>query len=375
MEKNFETIQDLFNYVKKDFDDSNRKNKVALRLMFASNTSGKTRLSEAFREEDKQNLVEDDSLSKVLCYNSFFEDYFHWDNEKFVLKLDKYSWISKFIEDEGLDAQIIDNFKNITNSKFNIEFNQDGVCFGYYLDGYNELSTIKISRAEESQFIWCVFYTILKRVIELLSENKESRSTNLFNELKYIIIDDPVSSMDDNRIITLALDLIQLIKQININKLNILITTHHCLFYNILHSNSIKEFSIKRSVLKKKEDNTLSLDIQNKDSPFAYHLILLEEIKKAVDSDNIKKYHCNFLRSILEKTANFFGYNGWQDLLHDNALQHEYIAKLLNSYSHNSLAEIEYSSLELSEKEIFKREFNNFFEKFHWKVKESNDKN
>lgn len=41
---------------------------------------------------------------------------------------------------------------------------------------------------------------------------KEDRATDIFNNLEYIIIDDPVSSIDDTRIITLAIGIIKLIK-------------------------------------------------------------------------------------------------------------------------------------------------------------------
>lgn len=382
----FGTLQELYTYVKSDLDDTTlrpatvsvrepEKPKAKLRILFACNTSGKTRLATAFQEESQETEVEEDKKEQVLCYNAFFEDYFHWDNENLVLLLDKNSWVSQLIEDEGLEPDIEDNFKKLTSSKVEPEFEFDKgiISFGFLTGDDNKIDKIKISRGEESLFIWCVFYTILERAIELLSENPEERSTNIFDDIKYIVIDDPVSSMDDNRIITLALDLVQLIELISKldNKLNILITTHHCLFYNILHSTSVDGVSIKKYLLEKKEDNTLSLTTQNKDSPFAYHLILLKEIKKAVDSDNIKKYHCNFFRAILEKTANFLGYvGGWRALLPDDA-NREHIAKLLNTYSHNSLAEIEDSSLQLAEKELFKTAFSTFFAKFNWSC--SND--
>jgi len=57
------------------------------------------------------------------------------------------------------------------------------------------------------------------------------------------------------------------------------------------------------------------LDKQNNDSPFAYHLYLKTEIEKAIENNQIKKYHFNFLRNILEKTSTFLGYKSWGDLL------------------------------------------------------------
>ena len=366
----FTCIQDLYTHIKNELDAPQNPDKTKLWLLFACNTSGKTRLSEAFREENE--VPGEDNKIQVLCYNAFFEDCFHWNNEQLILQFDKNSWVAEFIEKEGIDTQIIENLKKLINSKVSPEFNFEDrtISFGYYPGDDNVVPQIKISRAEESLFIWCVFYTVLEHAIEILAENEEERSTDIFNDLKYIIIDDPVSSMDDTRIITLALDLIEIIKKIgNLSKkLKILITTHHCLFYNILHSNSVDGISSQKYVLSKREDNTLSLGIQGKDSPFAYHLLLLKGIKEAVENDNIQKYHCNFFRAILEKTANFLGYvGGWKCLLPDDENKAK-IAKILNNYSHASLAEIENGSLQGEEKAIFISTFNKFFSKFNWSI-------
>lgn len=53
---------------------------------------------------------------KTLCYNAFLEDMFTWDNENYILKFNPHSWIIKLVIDEGLEADIIDNFKDIINS-------------------------------------------------------------------------------------------------------------------------------------------------------------------------------------------------------------------------------------------------------------------
>ncbi|MBD5391699.1 anticodon nuclease, partial [bacterium] len=76
---------------------------------------------------------------------------------------------------------------------------------------------------------------------------------------------------------------------------------------------------------------------------------------------------CNFLRAILEKTANFLGYGSWKDVV-SNDENRAKVLKLLNHYSHSSLSEIENSSLQLEEKAIFIAAFNEFFTKFNWSV-------
>jgi hypothetical protein len=73
----------------------------------------------------------------------------------------------------------------------------------FSIEGGNQesIDNIKISKAEESNFIWCVFYSLLEQVVEQLNiAEPENRSTDKFNDLKYIFIDDPVSSLDDNHI-------------------------------------------------------------------------------------------------------------------------------------------------------------------------------
>ena len=58
------------------------------------------------------------------------------------------------------------------------------------------------------------FHTLIEQVVaELNISEPTERSTNEFDELKYIFIDDPVSSLDENHLIQLAVDLAKLIKR------------------------------------------------------------------------------------------------------------------------------------------------------------------
>ena len=63
---------------------------------------------------------------------------------------------------------------------------------------------IKISRGEEVIFIWCFFLALC----QLVSDGHES-----YQWVKYIYIDDPVSSLDDNNTISIACDLAKLLKE------------------------------------------------------------------------------------------------------------------------------------------------------------------
>jgi len=265
-----------------------------------------------------------------------------------------------------MDKKIINNFKNILNTKIEPSFDltKGKVTFNTPLGNEEIAPNIKISRGEESVLIWSVFYTILETAIEELNLTEEcNRSTEIFNELEYVIIDDPVSSVDDNKLIMMTLELIKVIKGSNNKKLKFLITTHHALFYNVLF-NSFKKTEYK--YILSKYDTKLKLETKD-DSPFGYHFVVMAEIQKAINNNNIQKYHFNLFRNLLEKTANFLGYDEWQNcVLGDN---NQECIKLINLNSHGKLSDLEYKELSNDEKNLFQETFDNFVKEFRWKVK------
>ncbi len=356
-------FDELLSNIKSELDTTKKPDKIKVALLYACNTSGKTRLSKLFCEQYPAN---------VLCYNAFVEDFFHWDNENLILKINKKSWLAKLINDEGLDGEIIDNFKKLTNSKIEPVFDiaNESITFGNHTGDEEAADKIKVSRGEESLFIWSIFYTILSSAISTLKELPQNRSTDFFNNIQYIVIDDPVSSMDDTRIITIALELIELINLMGSgnNKLKILITTHHSLFFNVLHSEKTPLWQKKSFVLSKTDANELCLDKQTSDSPFAYHNLIFKEICNAIQKNDIQKYHFNLFRALLEKTANFLGYSDCWSALLDESENKKIFVKQLNLYSHSSLSDIEASKLTSEEIEAFKAIFKGFIEKFHWSV-------
>lgn len=98
--------------------------------------------------------------------------------------------------------------------KFNERFNE--ITFSIAAGNENTIDNIKISKGEESCLIWCVFYSLLAQVVEVLNiAEPADRETDKFNDLKYIFIDDPVSSLDENHLIELAVNLADLIKKSN----------------------------------------------------------------------------------------------------------------------------------------------------------------
>jgi wobble nucleotide-excising tRNase len=368
-----------------------QKSDKKVQLIYAFNGTGKTRLSRAFKElivskedgQDKPVEAEQATLSrhKILYYNALTEDLFYWDNDLNgdagpKLKIQPNTFTDWILQDQGQDRNVVTTFQHYTNNKLMPRFNsqytvddKDGkpitfkafseVTFSHQGGDDQPDRKIKISKGEESRLIWSIFYSLLEQVISILNVPEEAdRETDQFNQLEYVFIDDPVSSLDDNHLIELAVDLAGLIKSIDstVSGLKFIITTHNPLFYNVLH-NELKKAA--KHVLRKLDDGRYKLVEQKNDSPFAYHLYLRDELVKASDSDHIQKYHFNFLRNVLEKTATFLGYQEWGKLLPDvkgdraKGKANAY-ARIINSYNHAKHSGHEVVEVEEDHKRVFK---------------------
>lgn len=341
--------------------DANKK----VQLIYAFNGTGKTRLSRKFRllvapkDVESEEETEEETGIKVLYYNAFTEDLFYWDNDldadlnrKLIIRPNGFTnMVLEFLKDQGLDGNIISNFQHYTSDKLTPRFNEQYTAkdeedrdiiikayseITFSIEGGNDesIENIKISKAEESNLIWCVFYSLLEQVVEVLNVPElENRATNQFDELKYVFIDDPVSSLDDNHLIELAVNLAELIKRSN--GLKFVVSTHNPLFYNVLFN----EIGNKACyMLNKLEDGTFELIEKNGDSnkSFSYHLFLKQTIEEAINTNTIQKYHFTLLRNLYEKTANFLGYPRWSELLPDD--KQIYFNRVIQFTSHSTLS-------------------------------------
>lgn len=355
--KNAKHIYNLKSEEKKEVE-------VPVQLVYAFNGTGKTRLSREFKDlllsevivEDLEEPLKD----KILYYNAFTEDLFFWDNVNKKLNIQPNRFTKWIIEEEGQDVNITSFFQYYTNSKltpnFNEEYTKDvengstikilansEVTFSIDTGDEDKTTNVKISKGEESCFIWSVFYSLLNQIIEVLNVAEPAeRSTDKFNELDYVFIDDPVSSLDENHLIELAVNLAKIIKKSK-SELKFIITTHNPLFYNVLH-NEFKESKYKKYLFNKFDDGTYKLHNQNDDAPFSYHLLLKKEIENAIKTGTISKYHFNFLRNILEKTSTFLGYKNWSELLPEKTPgeRDSYLTRILNLSSHSKHTTEEY---------------------------------
>lgn len=346
-----------------------------IQLIYAFNGIGKTRLSREFRLlvdpkdcETGEGPAEDSSV-KIIYYNAFTEDLFYWDNDlefdaERKIKIQSNFFTDWILKEQGQDVNIITNFQRFTypflTPKFSVDFSE--VSFSIERGDNESFENIKISKGEESNFVWCVFNSLLEQVVEVLNVAEPTdRETDQFDLLEYVFIDDPISSLDDNHLIELAVDLAQLIKSCKSN-LRFIITTHNPLFYNVLFNElgrndmrfDYKAKHFEKHRLEKLDDGTFSLVPQSNDSPFSYHLYLLSVLENAISTGQIHKFHFNFLRNILEKTSTFLGYDKWGDLLPTtgDGLPNPYEARLINISSHSKYSGEEITVIEEADKRV-----------------------
>ena len=222
--------------------------------------------------------------------------------------------------------------------------------------------TIKISRGEERIFVWSIFVTLLDLIIEELGDSEFDSD---FQNFKYIYIDDPISSLDDNNIIDSAIFLKDVIAKSENTDLKFILSTHQPLFYNVLYNEIRFEKRIKKTcfyVLKKDIENNnevkyILTDVE-KDSPFGYHLKVREELRRAIDSGRVEKFHYALLRNLLEKTATFLGYSRWEEVLLGLEVAGDEIttenielyAQRIDLFTHNRQSDLEFRELQEREK-------------------------
>ena len=188
-------------------------------LLFAYNGTGKTRLSMEFTQ---QGTV--DGKSDTLYFNAFTEDLFFWDNdlendEHRVLKLNSNSQFFSSEYGMEMETRIRTFLHRYADFDFSINVSTWEISFSREEDG-SEVPDIKISRGEERLFIWCFFLD----------------GDDAYSWVKYVYIDDPISSLDDNNVVSLACNFSKMFNERNNKEINLIISTHHALLYNILHN-------------------------------------------------------------------------------------------------------------------------------------------
>ncbi|HFI0465895.1 TPA: anticodon nuclease [Streptococcus suis] len=374
---------------------SNKK----VHLLYAYNATGKTRLSMELKNKVNEVDSNENVIKHILYFNSFTEDLFTWDNdlekdEDRYLIYDKRTYFGNFLEEQQLFDRAVENFQKYVGKTIEIEFTdivetvKDEFGNAQYDNKGNPMTisnkksirfkvegqTVKVSRGEERIFIWAIFLTLLEIVIEELTDSAE---TSEFSNLQYIFIDDPISSLDDQNIINAALYLNDVIGSAENTDLKFIISTHQALFYNVLYNEIRFDRRIKRKVFHvmksinetddEKQYNYLLTDVEG-DSPFGYHLRVREELRKAIQDDKVEKFHFALFRNLAEKTATFLGYGRWENVLLGLDVAGYIITpenikpytQLIDLYTHNRHADLEYRELSPQEKNTLIELFNSF---------------
>jgi hypothetical protein len=285
-------------------------------LLYAYNGTGKTRLSTAFKDLGKQGDERD-----TLYFNAFTEDLFFWDNDlkndrERVLKINSDSRFFAGLGELEMDNRIRPLLNRYADFDFKIDTDDWEVSFSREIQNGDKLETvddIKISRGEENIFIWCFFLAILQLALD---------KAEAYKWVKYIYIDDPISSLDEHNAIVVANHLVQLFRD-NPNQLKTVISTHHVLFFNVL-SNEIKNLLNTRDfpqycLSRSRKSVEYLLFRQKSDTPFFHHVAALTQLYEAAQSESIYTHHFNILRSILEKTAVFHGYGHFSSCIKEDA--------------------------------------------------------
>lgn len=296
-------------------------------LLYAYNGVGKTRLSVAFKDFGKRTVTStlttesgdvmvtehgdtiaiDTIQGDTLYFNAFTEDLFQWDNDlendrERVLKINQDSRFFAGLKELEMDNRIRPLLSRYADFDFRIDTTAWEVSFSREMETEGSTATvdgIKISRGEENIFIWCFFLAI----VQLTLDRAEA-----YKWVKYIHVDDPVSSLDENNAIAVANHLAQMLTKVDGGP-RVVVSTHHVLFFNVL-CNELKNKAHKYFLKCGGTGGGYSL-VDTTSKPFLHHLADLVELNEAQRSGALYTHHFNMMRRVMEQTANFCGLDDW----------------------------------------------------------------
>lgn len=380
------SYRSLRNLVTRLRDDLNNTQLV---LLYAYNRTGKTRLSMEFKDAGKhKNMGKPDTL----YFNAYTEDLFTWDNDlngdtARHLQINSDSTFFNGLKELALEETIAGYLDRYADFDFDIDYTEWKIRFskevlwqrrGTEPERARE-TNIKISRGEQNIFIWCLFMAICERMLD---------GHVSYQSLKYLYIDDPISSLDDNNAISVACDLAKLLRRAASRTdptgepapIKVVFSSHHALFFNVM-CNEIgrsKEgeprVTHKRYFLHRPNGDGAYVLRATEDTPFFHHVSTLAELQLAADpaSGKLYTFHFNALRSIMEKTASFFGHADIGFCLKslNNEEDRALYNRAVNLLSHGKYAIHEPAEMGEDNKELFRRILRDFTSKFQFTLPE-----
>lgn len=366
----YANLQTLSRKLRSDFSG------VDLILLYAYNRTGKTRLSMEFKDAGKR---KNKGNPDTLYFNAYTEDLFTWDNDLDGasvrhLQLNPDSSFFNGLKDLALDETIAGYLDRYADFDFDIDYTEWKVSFRK-----EESANIKISRGEQNIFIWCLFMAICERMLD---------GHDSYQGCKYLYIDDPISSLDDNNAISVACDLASMLRRAvswqaehgAASPIKIVFSSHHALFFNVMCNelgrakDGSPKMNLKRYFLHRPGAEGFYTLRATEDTPYFHHVATLAELQRAADSKTGKLYtfHFNALRSVMEKTASFFGHPDISFCL--KALSNEddqaLYNRALNLLSHGKYAIHDPVEMGEDNQELFRRILRDFLAAFQFALPE-----
>ena len=354
-------------------------------LLYAYNGTGKTRLSTAFKNMG-QSLNADGQTDNrdTLYFNAFTGDLFSWDNDlendnDRKLKLNTNSSFFAGLESMEMDNRIRALLDRYADFEFRIDTTTWEVAFARELrvktggadeevdsadpgqvESEDEYETrredsIKVSRGEENIFIWCFFLAIVELALD-------DDGAGPYNWVKYIYIDDPISSLDEHNAIAVANHLAKLLKRSE-SPLKTVISTHHTLFFNVL----CNELKRANKYFFSRDESPEGFLLRNTgDTPFFHHVATLAELYEADRNGRLYTHHFNMLRAILEKTASFHGYENFSACIKRDDDDEDGIlyTRLINILSHGNYSLFEPQEMLEENKRYFRKILLEFIDRY-----------
>jgi hypothetical protein len=331
-------------------------------LLYAYNGTGKTRLSTEFKNLGKAGGGRD-----TLYFNAFTEDLFSWDNDlandrERVLKINRDSAFFAGLGELEMDNRIRPLLRRYVDFDFRIDTTEWEVSFSREVTpGEGEAATtstvddIKVSRGEENIFIWCFFLAIVQLAMD-------DDGTGPYRWVKYVYIDDPISSLDEHNAITVANHLAQMLKR-DSNKLNTVISTHHPLFFNVL-CNELKRAD-KYFLSRTAATSGYELRETGK-TPFFHHVAALAELVQADREGRLFTHHFNMLRTVMEKAASFHGHENFSACMKQDENDEDAVlyTRLVNIMSHGAYSLYEPQEMLEENKRYFRKILHGFIERY-----------
>ncbi len=382
------TYQSLGKLVTRLRDDLNDADLV---LLYAYNRTGKTRLSMEFKNSGKRKTSKNPAgTPDTLYFNAFTEDLFVWENDfegdsVRRLQLNEKSSFFNAMTELALDETIAQYLSRYADFEFDFTYKnaQQGndtfskPDFVSFRKG-DEIN-IKVSRGEQNIFIWCIFMAICERMLD----GHES-----YQGKKYLYIDDPISSLDDNNAISVACDLAKLLRRAAARRdgsgapapIKVIFSSHHALFFNVMCNEVGRRIEDEPKITHRRYflhrpggDGAYTVQATD-DTPFFHHVATLAELQRAADpaKGTLYTFHFNALRSVMEKTASFFGHPGIAFCLKafNNEEDRALFNRAVNLLSHGAYSIHEPTEMGEDNKKLFRRILRDFITRFEFALPE-----